>query len=79
MKAWKLYLSDNFEYVVGAGASIFTDYGKMLKYLTSDGRNWLITELDVKESELAHDMFCEGMATLLVNKRCNIKEAISSI
>jgi hypothetical protein len=77
MKAWKHHLAENFENAfspthnngAGVGATIFTNYDKMLVYLKKDGRRWYIAELDVKESEIARDMFDDAMATILVNKK----------
>jgi GH15 family glucan-1,4-alpha-glucosidase len=69
MKAWNHHLTENIEKMINVGSTIFTDYDTMINTLAQDGREWLITEIEVKENELAQDMFCSGMATILVNKK----------
>jgi hypothetical protein len=76
MKAWKHQLETDIERMVVVGSSIFTDYEKILLRLSNDGRKWVVSEIEVNEGEMVKDMFYEGMATVLVNKRAKTRFTI---
>lgn len=52
----------------GAGATVFTDYNKMLAYLKTDGRSWHVAPLEVEKGELHFNFGNDYMATILCDK-----------
>ena len=71
-KAWKHHVSEHFESGetpthpngAGAGATIFTDFEKMMEYLQWDGRRWHVCELDLCDEILNYEFGCDYMATV---------------
>ena len=70
--AWKHHISEHFENGscpthpngAGKGATIFTDYNKMLDYLKADGRHWHVAELKLKNEPLIFEFGNDYMATI---------------
>ena len=70
--AWKHHVSKHFEdgsmplspNGAGKGATIFTDYEKMINYLKEDGRKWHIAELNLKDEPLIFEFGNDWMATV---------------
>ena len=74
-KAWKHHISKHFDEGsmptspngAGKGGTVFIDYEKMIEYLTEDGRNWHIAELDLKDEPLIFEYGNDWMATVTRN------------
>lgn len=73
--AWKHHISEHFENGscpthpngAGKGATIFTDYNKMLDYLKQDGRRWHVAELKLENEPLIFEFGNDYMATIQNN------------
>ena len=70
--AWKHHISEHFENGncpthpngAGKGATIFTDYNKMIDYLKKDGRHWHVAELNLQNEPLIFEFGNNYMATI---------------
>jgi len=73
---WKHHVAEHFNNETikkhtsaGKGATVFTNYEKMLKYLKDDGRKWYICELELNNEELIYEFGNDYMATIPYSKR----------
>jgi len=70
--AWKHHIAEHFENGTcpihpngaGKGATIFTNYQKMIDYLKKDGRRWYVAELKLKNEPLIFEFGNDYMATI---------------
>lgn len=70
--AWKHHISEHFENGdypthpngAGKGATVFTDYNKMIDYLKKDGRRWHVAELKLQNEPLIFEFGNNYMATI---------------
>jgi len=70
--AWKHHIAEHFENGVclthpngaGKGATIFTNYQKMIDYLKQDGRRWYTIKLKFKNEPLLFEFGNDYMATI---------------
>lgn len=73
--AWKHHIAEHFENGLcvthpngaGKGATVFTDYQKMIEYLNDDGRKWYVAELKLENELLNFEFGNDYMATIKSN------------
>jgi len=77
MNAWKHHLSADFEQNPillakstgpDAGATVFLDYGKMVRYLKENGRSWHVCEFECELDELELIYTNDWIARITVEK-----------
>ena len=70
-KAGKHHIAEHFESGkmpkncgAAKGSTIFTNYDKMIEYLTLDGRRWYILELELVNEPVLYEFGCDHIATI---------------